>query len=129
MLFDIQTTDFNVKFNSEIEKLFSSSWIANISPEHTSQVQKVEKKGGETTRPESNGNKSNEIPCKDLVFFVVAFECISNAASSNESFFLVRALHPVNNTTVHENWSKENTTDTTTIMDSECIYSKVLVCA
>ena len=92
-----------------------------ILPKHTSQVQEIEKKSGKTTRPESDGNKTDKIPCKDLIFVITAFEGIGRTTISKECFFLVAALSPVNDTTIHENWSKENTTDTTTIVDSKCV--------
>ena len=92
-----------------------------ILPKHASQIQEIEEKGGKTTRPESDGNKTDKIPCKDLIFGIAAYEIIGRITSIKKCCFLVIALNPVNNTTVHENWSKENTTDTTTIVDSKCI--------
>ena len=92
-----------------------------ILPKHTSQVQEIEKKSGETTRPESDGNKTDKIPCKDLIFVIAAFEGIVRTTTSNEIRFLIAALSPVNDTTIHENWSKENTTDATAIVDSKSV--------
>ena len=93
-----------------------------ILPKHTSQVQEIEKKSGKTTRPESDGNKTDKIPCKDLIFVVTAFEGIFRTTTSNECcFFVAASLSPVNDTTIHENWSKENTTNATAVVDSKCV--------
>ena len=92
-----------------------------ILPKHTSQVQEIEKKSGETTRPESDGNKTDKIPCKNLIFVIAAFKRIFSTTISNKCCLLVAALSPVNDTTIHENWSKENTTDATAVVDSKCV--------